>query len=176
MSEITGKYLSYGSLRQQRMILTALVLGLVAVFIAILLEIYYRGARATQIDARVRQLAEPLNPVLNIKVLSQLDTYEQLSLAEIRQRFANEPPSVALLRSQAEREASSSAQVDIVTQTIEENTLSEEEVLSQEEIENFLESSETGSGTENEAGTGTEPESGNTTIPPENSGGTSAEP
>lgn len=148
MSEPVKGRITYKGLQQQRLVLAALVLGLVAVFVGILLEVYYRGARATQISPAVRRLATPLNPVLNTEVLTQLDTYEQLSLEVIKAQFTLEPPSVALLAQQAaeaaeaDGQASPSAQIDVVEETVVENTLTEEETLSPEDLNLLLENTE----------------------------------
>lgn len=145
MSEPVKGHITYKGLQQQRLVLAALVLGLVAVFVGILLEVYYRGARATQISPAVQRLATPLNPVLNTDVLSQLDTYEQLSLELIKAEFALTPPSIALLAQQAaeaaeaDGTASPAAQIDVVEAAVEENTLTEEEILSPDDLNGLLE-------------------------------------
>jgi len=146
MSEPMKGRITYKGLQQQRLVLIALVLGLVAVSVGILLEVYHRGARVTQITPAVQRLAVPLNPVLNTDVLSQLDTYEQLSLELIRAQFAVEVPAAAQLAQQAaENEATQSAQAaqqDLVEATVQENTLTEEEILSAEELDSLLEDTE----------------------------------
>jgi len=145
MSEPVKGRITYRGLQQQRLVLAALVLGLVAVFVGILLEVYYRGARATNISPSVQRLATPLNPVLNTEVLGQLDTYEQLSLELIKAEFANTPPSIALLArqaaeaAQADAPASQAGQVDVVEAAVEENTLTDEEILSPEDLTGLLE-------------------------------------
>jgi hypothetical protein len=157
MSEPRKTYVSYQSLQMQRLLLAGLILGLLAVIVGVLFEVYYRGARATQISPAIRRLAEPLNPVLNTDVLAQVDEYEQLSLEQIRAQFAANPPSILvsqLAAQQAEEDAASvpiaaepssstatpSATItgDVVQQTVEDNTLSEEESLTDEELDALL--------------------------------------
>lgn len=139
MAQVNKNYISYASLRAQRLLLGALVLGLLVVVVGILFEVYYRGAQATKISPAIRVLAEPLNPVLNTEVLAQLEGYEQLSLDLIKSDFALQPPSQIVSSAQGQTSATESAQPDLVQQSIEDNTLSEEETLSDEELNSLLE-------------------------------------
>lgn len=156
MSEPRKTYVSYQSLQMQRLLLAGLILGLIAVMLGILFEVYYRGARATQISPAIRRLAEPLNPVLNTDVLSQVDEYEQLSLDQIRAQFAANPPSIIVSQLAAQQaQATASVQIapqgqsstatdsatinqDVVQQTVNENTLTEEEALTDEQLDALL--------------------------------------
>ncbi len=81
---------NYKQLQQHRAVLTALVLGLVVVFLAVFIELTL-SQRTSQVDPVLRQMAEPLNPTLKYEVLDELENFDYRSVDEMREIIRGMP-------------------------------------------------------------------------------------
>lgn len=81
---MSARRFSYSSLLKQRIILAGLTLGLVAVAIGVMIDIFATSKKTT-IPPKVRQLIQPLNPQLNLTVIEKLEKYELVTLSQARQ-------------------------------------------------------------------------------------------
>jgi hypothetical protein len=87
---------SYVNLVQQKALLVALTLGLVAVLFWMGIDII-ATSRRTKIPAAVQRLAAPLNPLLNLAIVQTLESYPLLTPEQVRsaveQKRAGASPS-----------------------------------------------------------------------------------
>ncbi len=77
------KRYSYGSILRQRLVMAGLTLGLVTIMLGLFIELAVTSKKST-IDNSVRQLIEPLNPLLDLETVTRLEGYRAITPEVIR--------------------------------------------------------------------------------------------
>lgn len=89
------RHYSYTSILRQRTVVAALTLGLVTVMTGLFIELTLTAQRTT-ISASVKRLMEPLDPLLDMKTVERLESYQAVSLDTAKsfvQELLNRPPT-----------------------------------------------------------------------------------
>ncbi len=78
--------LTYGGILRQRVVVAALTLGLLTVAVGIGIELYLSTQRTT-LPAGIKQLIEPLNPLIDLKTIETLEKKQYVTVDEARQHL-----------------------------------------------------------------------------------------
>lgn len=115
---MANKFLSYESLRKQRLLLIGLILALVTVMIWVGVELT-ASQHTSQVDPELRELAKPMNPTLNTEVLDKIEAYEFISPQQARKVVEDNPIVIVeeenVLRLPSDEATPSATTTDIVS-------------------------------------------------------------
>ncbi len=87
------RHYSYASILRQRTVVAGLTLGLVTIMTGLSIELSVTANKST-ISAAVQRLMEPLDPLLDLKTIERLESYQPVSLTTAKgfvQELRNRP-------------------------------------------------------------------------------------